>query len=171
MYCKNCGSQIAGNNAAVCLTCGVEVGKGNKFCANCGAQPDPLASVCVVCGQSLKGGRTVSAGGGVNSFGDAIKACFSKYATFSGRANRSEYWYFYLLSFIVGLIPFIGYVAGLALIIPSLAVAVRRLHDIGKSGWNLLLCLIPLVGAIILIIWYCQPSQEGDNEYGPNPNY
>jgi uncharacterized membrane protein YhaH (DUF805 family) len=69
------------------------------------------------------------------------------------------------------MIPIIGYIAGLALFIPGLAVAVRRLHDIGKSGWNLLLCLIPLVGAIILIIWYCQPSQEGDNEYGPNPNY
>ncbi len=109
--------------------------------------------------------------GGVDSFGGAIKSCFNKYVTFQGRANRSEYWFFVLFNFICGLVPYVNYVAAIALFLPGLAVAVRRLHDIGKSGWYYLLCLVPLVGPIILLIWFCQPSQNGDNEYGPNPNY
>ena len=79
------------------------------------------------------------------SFGEAIKVCFQKYATFSGRARRSEYWYFYLFTFLVSLvldcIPLLGvlsFVWWLAQLIPSLAVTVRRFHDIGKSGWNYL---------------------------------
>lgn len=180
MYCKNCGARIANENASVCLNCGVEVGVGNRYCANCGAQPDPLAVVCVSCGQSLKGGPrprpvnntyTSNDSEVVDSFGGAIRACFKKYATFSGRANRSEYWYFYLFTFLCCIVPILGYVAALAIFVPSLAASVRRLHDIGKSGWNLLFGLIPFVGSIILLIWHCQPSQEGDNEYGPNPNY
>ena len=88
------------------------------------------------------------------SFGEAIKACFQKYATFSGRARRSEYWYFYLFYFLVSfglsflsiLTPFARYMSlflGLAFFIPNLAVCVRRFHDIGKSGWNYLIILIP----------------------------
>ena len=88
------------------------------------------------------------------SFGEAIKACFQKYATFSGRARRSEYWYFYLFYFLVSLglsflsilTPFARYLSlflGLAFFIPNLAVCVRRFHDIGKSGWNYLIILIP----------------------------
>ena len=179
MYCKNCGNQLASENAAVCLHCGVEVGNGNKYCANCGAQPDPLAVICVACGQSLKGAKYRPASGSysanndevVDSFGGAIRACFNKYATFRGRANRSEYWYFYLFTFICCIVPILGYIAALVVLIPNLAVCVRRLHDIGKSGWNLLFGLIPIVGGILLLVWYCQPSQEGENEYGPNPNY
>ena len=64
---------------------------------------------------------------------------------------------------------YLAYLWSLAVFIPSLAVSVRRLHDIGRSGWWLLLSLIPLVGAIILIIWYCTDSQPGANQYGPNP--
>ena len=86
------------------------------------------------------------------SFGEAIKACFQKYATFSGRARRSEYWYFYLFSFLVVLVldcvPSFGALSSIfavAIIIPSLAVTVRRFHDIGKSGWNFLLFVIPVV--------------------------
>ena len=86
------------------------------------------------------------------SFGEAIKACFQKYATFSGRARRSEYWYFYLftflVSFVLNCIPLFGFLSSiwwLAQIIPSLAVTVRRFHDIGKSGWNFLLFVIPVV--------------------------
>lgn len=84
------------------------------------------------------------------SFGEAIKACFQKYATFSGRARRSEYWYFYLftflVSFVLNCIPLFGFLSSiwwLAQIIPSLAVTVRRFHDIGKSGWNYLFIAIP----------------------------
>lgn len=84
------------------------------------------------------------------SFGEAIKSVFSKYAVFSGRARRSEYWYFYLFTFLVslvlGCIPFLGLLSffwSLAIIIPNIAVSVRRFHDIGKSGWNYLFFAIP----------------------------
>ena len=113
-------------------------------------------------------------------FTEAIQTCFSKYATFSGRARRSEYWYFFLcytiltgiLSFLARNSTVLGYVSGvieIALFIPMLAVSVRRLHDIGKSGWFYLIGLIPLVGFIIMIVWYCRDSAPGQNMYGPNP--
>ena len=108
------------------------------------------------------------------SLGDAIKNCFQKYAEFSGRARRSEYWYFALFNFIVGLlvgwIPFVGLFVSLGLLIPSIAVGVRRLHDTGRSGWLYLLALVPIAGTIVLIIWFCEDSQK-DNEYGPSPKY
>lgn len=114
------------------------------------------------------------------SFTDAIKSVFSQYANFSGRARRSEYWYFVLFNLVVtavlrglgeasGIFSVIAGLASLALFVPGIAVAVRRLHDIGKSGWFFLFVLIPVVGAIILIIWYCKDSDPGDNAYGPNP--
>lgn len=101
------------------------------------------------------------------------------YVTFSGRATRSEYWYFTLFStiaiFILAIIDELlgtkGVLNGLyllAVILPSLAVAVRRLHDINKSGWWLLLYLIPLLGAIVLLVFFCTDSKE-DNKYGMNP--
>lgn len=172
MYCKNCGKPV-NEGAAVCLNCGVRVGDGKNYCPNCGAQPDPLAVVCVKCGSNLKGrraGGNEAAGAAVDSFGAAIKTCFDKYAIFEGRANRSEYWYFCLFNFILCCVPYLGWLATLGTIIPSIAVGVRRLHDIGKSGWNYLFCLIPIAGPILLIIWFCTPSQEGQNEFGENPN-
>ena len=75
------------------------------------------------------------------------------------------------MTFLLGCIPGLNYIAFLACLIPSLAIGARRLHDIGKSGWNLLLGLIPLVGCIILIIWFCQDGQVGPNEYGEDPKY
>lgn len=84
------------------------------------------------------------------SFGEAIKSVFTKYATFSGRARRSEFWYFFLFNFLVSLvlslIPFLSILSSLwalAVLIPTLAVTVRRFHDIGKSGWTFLYFLIP----------------------------
>lgn len=116
------------------------------------------------------------------SFTESIKSVFSKYATFSGRARRSEYWYFALFVFIVDLIlsTVLGAISqklgqtlsslfSLAILIPSLAVCCRRLHDIGKSGWLQLLALIPVVGWIILIIWAAKDSDPGENQYGANP--
>lgn len=107
------------------------------------------------------------------------------YAVFSGRARRKEYWMFvlfhFIISFVLALIDnFIGtgYEAGggiisslyaLAVFIPSLAVSVRRLHDIGKSGWWLLIGFIPLIGIIWLLILHATDSDYGDNKYGPNP--
>ncbi len=103
----------------------------------------------------------------------AIKTCFSKYADFTGRARRSEFWFWWLFTFIVGLIlgwiPVIGWIISIALIIPNLAVGARRLHDTGKSGWWWLINLIPIVGIIILIVFWAQDSNAGENQYGANP--
>lgn len=111
------------------------------------------------------------------SFSDAIKTCFRKYADFNGRARRSEYWYFCLflvaaemvLSLIFKSDSFIFRLFSAAVLLPGLGVEVRRLHDIGKSGWFILLSLIPLVGAIILLVWAAREGDAGTNAYGENP--
>lgn len=109
-----------------------------------------------------------------------------KYATFEGRSRRSEYWYFvlfYLLIYI-GLFVLEGLVSGfggagsvgilpgifaLAMLVPSLSVGVRRLHDTGRTGWWLLIALIPLIGGIVLLVFTVQDSDPGSNQYGENP--
>jgi uncharacterized membrane protein YhaH (DUF805 family) len=104
------------------------------------------------------------------------------YANFHGRARRKEYWMFYLFNFlIIGVILFLGeasnsdFMAALLVIyylfilVPSLSVTVRRLHDIGKSGWMVLINFVPLIGGIILLIFTCMDSEPNDNQYGPNP--
>lgn len=166
MYCKNCGQEL-NEGAAVCLKCGVGVNTGNTYCPSCGAEHHPQAIVCVKCGVSLKKAQESNSPDEIiESFGGAIKVCFKKYADFTGRANRAEYWYWALFTLLFSFIPIINIIAGLAFFIPSLAAAVRRLHDIGKSGWWYLVALIPFVGAIWLIVLLCQPSQPGANEYG-----
>jgi uncharacterized membrane protein YhaH (DUF805 family) len=116
------------------------------------------------------------------SFVDAVRSALSKYATFSGRARRSEYWWFVLFNIIVSVIArlidaavfgestgYLTIIAALALFLPGLAVTVRRLHDIGKSGWWVLLALVPIVGAIVLIVWAAKEGDAADNAYGPSP--
>jgi uncharacterized membrane protein YhaH (DUF805 family) len=116
-------------------------------------------------------------------FLDVLK---NKYATFDGRARRSEYWYFVLfyvlilvgLTFVDGLIGTLNEEAGIGVLgvlfalgtmVPGLAVTVRRLHDINRSGWWVLIGLIPLIGDLVLIVFAVQDSQPGTNKYGPNP--
>jgi uncharacterized membrane protein YhaH (DUF805 family) len=101
---------------------------------------------------------------------EAIKTCFSKYATFKGRASRSEYWWWTLFVVLatVGASLVSDRLSGLVslgTLLPFLAVAARRLHDIGKSGWWQLVGFIPLLGWIVMIYWTVQPSTEA-NEYG-----
>ena len=103
-----------------------------------------------------------------NAFIKAIITCLKKYATFTGRASRSEYWYFVLFESILSLIPIVGTIAAFVLLIPHLAVLVRRLHDVGKSGLWYFIALIPIFGAIWLIILLVLPSQQGSNEYDFN---
>lgn len=102
------------------------------------------------------------------------------YVGFEGRARRKEYWMFILFNMIaslvlgfigglIGLDTILSYVYSLAVLLPSLAVAMRRLHDTGRSGWMILLSFIPLIGAIVLIVFMCQDSEPGDNKYGSNP--
>ncbi len=112
----------------------------------------------------------------MNVYLDVLK----KYAVFSGRARRTEYWMFFLfnllIAFVLGAIEgifkgsgLLGTLYSLAVFIPSLAVGARRLHDTNRSGWWLLISLIPLIGVIILIVFLVQDSQPGENKYGPNP--
>lgn len=125
----------------------------------------------------------------LSAFGYFKRAVTERYADFKGRSRRSEYWFFTLFSMII-LLPayFIG-VAGaasesgaltaigfgiyglgaLALIVPSLAVAVRRLHDTGRSGWWYLIGLVPIIGSIVLLVFFCTDSEPGANQWGPNP--
>jgi uncharacterized membrane protein YhaH (DUF805 family) len=123
-------------------------------------------------------------------FGQAVSTCFSKYATFSGRARRSEFWWWMLLLLIISLITngldfslglhitggsgktspgWIASIVGLVLLVPTLAVTFRRLHDTGRSGWWWLLSLICCIGTILLWIFCLSDSAPGPNQYGPNP--
>ena len=104
-------------------------------------------------------------------FTEAVKTCLSRYATVRGRATRSEFWWFTLFEFIVFFVAamineYVAYAAVVALLLPNLAVGVRRLHDIGKSGWFLLIGFIPVLGPLLLLWWYVQPSDVGANVYG-----
>ena len=109
-----------------------------------------------------------------------------KYAVFSGRARRKEYWMFFLINLIILVVLSIidnligtvtrqggpGVLQGLyslAVLIPTLAVTVRRLHDTGRTGWWILIGLIPVIGNIVLLIFLVLDSEPGANEYGPNP--
>ncbi len=120
-------------------------------------------------------------------------AVLKKYADFDGRARRSEFWWFNLISTLIYMVPYTILVVtmidssgdmdngtiqvlssilgfyGLAVFVPSLAVTVRRLHDTGRSGWNVLWSILPLIGSVILLIYFFTDSQPGANEYGPNP--
>ena len=111
------------------------------------------------------------------SFAQAIEAGFKNYVNFSGRAVRPEYWYWVLFTLlgqivlmivdrVIGISLFTVLFA-LATLLPGLAVSVRRLHDLDKSGWFLLLVLIPVVGAIILLVWACKEGTPGPNHFGP----
>lgn len=115
-------------------------------------------------------------------FPDAVRLCFNKYATFSGRATRAEFWWWELFGVIVGAITgwwgvfgtvgdLLSGLVSLALLLPSLAVCVRRMHDIGKGGGWIFINLIPLVGWIIFIVWCCKPSEPMPNRFGDVPAY
>jgi uncharacterized membrane protein YhaH (DUF805 family) len=110
----------------------------------------------------------------IKSSVDTYVSVLKQYTQFEGRARRSEFWKFTLVSIVIALVldqvaNILGTLYGLAVLVPSLAVGARRLHDIGKSGWWLLIGLIPFVGGIILIVLTCLDSEAGSNKYGPNP--
>ena len=120
-------------------------------------------------------------------FQEAVKKCFSEYITFTGRAARSELWWFVLFIFLGNLVfsfldrmlfgsgmdgqqvSILGALFSLAVFLPSIAVGVRRLHDLDKSGWWYLLILIPLLGALILIFFFVQKGTTGPNRFGDDP--
>jgi uncharacterized membrane protein YhaH (DUF805 family) len=109
-----------------------------------------------------------------------LDAVTNHYFDFNGRARRSAYWYYtlgyiilYVVLAVISSVAHLGQILtgllSLALLLPSLGIGVRRLHDIGRSGWWILIGIIPLVGWIVLIYWYVQPGTAGTNEYGPDP--
>lgn len=112
-------------------------------------------------------------------FVQAVKTCLNQYANFSGRAARPEFWYFFLFMVIVNIATMIldsilfggilNLIATLGLLVPGLAVGARRLHDTGRSGWWQLIGLIPFVGWIVLVVWFCQQGTAGPNQFGADP--
>ena len=116
------------------------------------------------------------------TFQQAIATCLTKYADFQGRACRSEYWYFLLFNLLMNMatglldagifgsgVGLLNGLYSLAILIPGIAAGVRRLHDIDRSGWWLLIGFVPLVGTIILVIWLVRRGDAAPNRYGADP--
>lgn len=112
------------------------------------------------------------------NFTQAVSTVLSKYATFTGRAARPEFWWFALFNVIASLVTgmvdqavfgheVVSIVYALAVLLPGLAVAVRRLHDTDRSGWWLLIGLVPVIGWIVLVYWYASEGTPGANQFGP----
>lgn len=117
------------------------------------------------------------------NFSEAIQSGFNNYVNFNGRAQRSAFWYWILFVWLAGIVASIldmavfgsdsiyplSSIFTLGTILPNLAVGARRLHDTGRSGWWQLLWFLPIIGFIILLIWFIQQGEAGTNTYGPNP--
>ena len=162
MFCSECGTSVI-NNA--------------KFCANCGTASEVNSSIQRPVLQSQPAAISTQNGMG---FGESITTCFSKYADFTGRASRPEYWWFYLFGTLIGwginivaalTIPepttrlVMTSLVSLAFFLPSLAVGTRRLHDTDRSGWNML-WVLTIIGVIPVVIWLASKSDENENRYG-----
>lgn len=103
-----------------------------------------------------------------NTLGDALTGFWTNYVGW-GRATRSEYWWVVLFYNIIGsaiLTPIVGMLWSLATLVPGFTLGARRLHDTGRSNWNILWCLLPIVGWIILIVYLCQPGEKKANKWG-----
>jgi uncharacterized membrane protein YhaH (DUF805 family) len=115
------------------------------------------------------------------NFGQAVQSVLGQYAGFTGRARRSEYWWFFLFNALVAVVAAIADAAigtsvvslllTLVFLLPGIAVGIRRLHDTGRSGWWILIAFVPIVGVIVLLIFFCQDSQPGANQFGPSPKF
>lgn len=164
MFCNNCGADIPDNV---------------KYCPSCGAQQAaPYSTYSQPGYQSSHYTQTLPP----VRFVDAVKSFFNHYADFSGRSRRSEYWYVVLFNIIVAAVlgmllsisdgfAILSTLWSIGTIVPGLALCVRRLHDVGKSGAWFLWILLPIAGPIILLVQYCTDSQQGPNQYGPSPKY
>ena len=167
-----------------------------SHCTSCGSQNDDGARFCSHCGKAMSGStlgasryRPVSPGrtGDGMTLGYYVQG-FQRYADFEGRASRAEFWWFNLVLYGIQIaITVLGavlgmfssaletvstvmlWVHGLGLFLPQLAVTARRLHDTGRSGWLMLLLLVPILGWIPLLIFLLQPSDAGPNQYGRGP--
>lgn len=114
-------------------------------------------------------------------FVEATKSFFTRYTDFSGRSSRSEYWWaylgvmliFFVLGFVAGLLGDVGMIilgiAYLGILVPSIGIGVRRLHDVDKSGWMMLIALIPILGSLYLLYLFVTKGTTGPNRFGPDP--
>ena len=182
-FCKIDGAKLvsAANLIPTCIKCGKKFEEGTKFCPDDGGKVTPkyLHSsgkdvFSYICDKKIFDKKIEDTN--FKWYFEVLK----KYAVFTGRAGRKEYWYFVLFNLIIFVVlavldvlfrsPGILKLAyNLAVLIPGIAVGVRRLHDTDRSGWWLLLGLIPIIGAIVLIIFFAQDGNPRDNQYGPNP--
>ena len=154
MYCRNCGTQCPDNA---------------MFCSSCGASLAPQPQ------QNQYQQRQYRQPAGQVNFLDAIKLYFTHYADFKGRSRRSEYWYatlFVMLvnAVIMAILPEASGIWSLVTLVPGIAICVRPLHDVGRSGWHYLFACIPVVGIFIVLYWFCLDS-VGDNQWGKSPKY
>ena len=149
----------------ICQTCDNDNPADAKFCGGCGTN--------LISGEASVGAELPMVG-----FGEAISRGFRNYATFSGRATRAENWWWVLFTVLAGIgleafdtvtrtMGLFGFLFDLVVLMPSLALGVRRLHDINKSGWWLLLWVVVVIGWIVLIVWAIKRGDEGTNKYGP----
>ena len=161
-----------------CRKCGELLSDNAKFCTACGARVEVSGTVVNPVHQRAEDcvheGHVVGVPNPVG-FLEAVKRAFQHYADFKGRARRSEYWWFTLFTSIVGSVigaiaPESSWIWSLIVLIPGTALVVRRLHDVGKSGWFYLWILVPLAGYIIMLIQLLKDSAP-DNQWGPNPKY
>ena len=166
MFCSKCGKQIA-DDVKFCPNCGNAV-NGTKPNNGTGEKVKGFFAEMQARANDQKGPEPVD-------FVKAIKLFFLYALNFKGRSSRSEYWwgalFNVLLSFILPVIPIIGGLLSLVLIVPGCALAIRRIHDIVKSGWYYLMGLIPLAGPIILLVYCCTEGQAEANQWGPAVQY
>lgn len=206
--CPQCGNIIENDNAKFCRKCGAKqpeivVEKKETTVINSNQNEGALLNESPNRSMTDDGGQTLSprytrekpiSSSFISSAGEsegkgffwAVKTCFGKYATFEGRASRSEYWFFCLFNCIISTILFglaiiinqenvsliflgLAFVYTLVVFLPGLAVTIRRLHDIGKSGWLYCVIFIPYIGAFIILYFLCKKSNDGTNIYG-EPN-
>lgn len=192
MFCQQCGTQIE-DGLAFCTNCGAkqvavtDAPVNNEVINNTQSQPvmndqyaqsnnqfyQPVNQQGYAQPNAYDYSNTNTSGSPKRvSFGEAIKLFFVNYVNFTGRSTASEYWWAFLFNFLVGLcaswIPVVGQLIMLGLLLPSLSVGIRRLHDTGKSWVYILMGLIPIAGFIILIVQYCKGS-DADNQWGPAP--
>ena len=186
-FCPQCGAEV---NGSFCPQCGAIIEAVNTSSQSAGTDGNPFQAGSQA--PSNAGLRMGSYGGGgeaadVPTFSEAFPMVMKKYATFSGRASRPEFWYFWLTCFLVNfifnvivqlvgpesaasnIVAIVQGLFGLAIIIPHIAVVVRRLHDTNRTGWWFLIVFIPLIGAIILLLWLASAPTPGTNMYGPQP--
>lgn len=197
-FCKTCGAQLHDNDA-FCIVCGTAVEQANAADAptdfydteattvlNESEFDDKAEETTVLSDNSPYQNNNPYQGDNNQveysniiekpSFKDCYIKFWKNYTNFSGRARRSEYWYVVLANVLISLvtiIPYVGQAVGalymIAILVPTLALMVRRLHDLGKDWYYIFLLLIPLVGQIIMLVWFCTDSQVGTNEFGENP--